>query len=201
MSKSGSITTTIQGGSSPAEFEFIGDASKPLTISAGLDDIGISMGGIAGHPLAVDLGLTATGDPNKPIALDLSLQATGDPNKPIAVDLGLKVHVDQLDIKLEPLEVKLDPVKVDLGLDNINVCLSLAFTQFPRMQVHMPKKYDWGFSLFGVPVVGFRVCGESSFVTEDNPPRIFQRTESAPGFSRPAPDFAQEAPYRVVLTE
>jgi len=208
MSKSGSISTSISGG---IDIGLVGSASQPVTLDAGLSDIGVTVNGIPGKPLGVDLGLTATGDPNKPIALDLALQATGDKTKPIALDLGLNVHVDELDIKLEPLtidlkplEIKLDPVKVDLGLDNINVCLSLAFTQFPRMQLHMPKKYNFGFSLFGLPLIGFSVCGESSFITEDNPPRLFQKgrpdAARAEGFPYPA-EVVREAPYRVILSE
>ncbi len=198
MSKSGNINTTISGGS-PLDLNvgLTGSVAKPITLDAGLSDIGIAVTGDSGHPLT----------------LDLALSATGDKLKPVAVDLGLNVHVDQLDLKLEPVELKLDPlelkldplelrldpVKVDLGLDNINVCLSLAFTEFPRMQMHMPKKYDFGLTLLGVQVFNFSICGESSVITQDNPPRIYQKfTAGRPNGAHADPGW--EGPFRVDLS-
>jgi hypothetical protein len=164
-SKSGTINTVISGGSTPLDVNvgLVGSASQPVTLDAGLNG---------------ELGVAVTGDPTKPLAVDLGLKATGDPAHPVAVDLGLQVHVDQLDLKLEPLKVTLDPLKVDLGLDNINVCLSLAVTKFPQMRMHMPKKYDFGLNLFGIQVYNFSVYGESSIITEDNSPRVFDRFTS-----------------------
>lgn len=188
MSKTGNINTTISGGS-PIDLNvgLTGSVGSPITLDAGLSDIGV----------------TVTGDPSHPLALDLGLSATGDPSKPIALDLGLNVHVDQLDLKLEPLELKLDPAKIDLGLDNINVCLSLAFTEFPRMQMHMPKKYNFGFTLFGMQVFNFSICGESSVITQENPPRIFQKFSGSRTWqpSRGGmPDPGPESPFRVDLS-
>lgn len=111
---------------------------------------------------------------------DINVHATGDPTKPITVDLGLdniNVAIEPLKITLDPIQLKLDPVKVDLGLDNVNVCLSLAITQFPKMRVHVPTKYDFGVCLLGIPLVKFSVSGETMLVTQDNPPRLFQKVQ------------------------
>lgn len=164
----------------------------PLNITGGLN-LGLN------GTMVVDAGLD-----------DIQLKATGDPTRPIALDLGLdNIHLklDPLTIKLEPIRLTLDPVKVDLGLDNVNVCLSLALTQLPRMQVHLPTRYDFGFTVLGVPIVNFGICGETSLVTEDNPPRIFRKAVPAPrpqppqtrprtGAAAAAADI-QDAPYRV----
>jgi hypothetical protein len=184
---------------------------EPLAVSLGSptgSPLAVSLGSPTGEPLAVSLG-SPTGEPlavslGSPTGEPLAVTLGSPTGEPLAVTLGSPVG-EPIAVLIgsppgDPLEIKVDPLNIDLGLDNINVCLSLAFTQFPRMQVHMPKKYDWGFSLFGVPVVGFRICGESSFVTEDNPPRIFQKGDPPPGFSA-MPEFAQEVPYRVVLSE
>lgn len=144
----------------------------PLNITGGL---GIGLNGT----LVVDAGLD-----------DVQLKATGDPTRPIAIDMGLdNIHlkIDPLTINLEPIRLTVDPLKIDLGLDNINLCLSLAFTQVPRVQVHLPTKYDFGFSLFGMPVIGFGICGEASLITDDNPPRIFRKAASAPHSTPPPP--------------
>jgi hypothetical protein len=151
----------------------------PLNITGGLG-IGLSGG------LVVDAGLD-----DIHIGLD-----------PIDIKLEpLDIKIEPLDIKIEPLRISLDPIKIDLGLDNINVCLSLALTQLPRMQLHFPTKYDFGFSMFGCQIFGFSICGESSFVTEDNPPRVFRKVE--PEYRR---DFVgalvpgrKEPPFKVEL--
>jgi hypothetical protein len=224
VSKSGTITTNVNFGATPLDIELTGSSAtpgSPVVIDAGLGDIAVSVGSPTGEPLAVTVG-SPTGEPlavtvgsptGEPLAVSLG-SPTGEPlavtlgsptGEPLGVMLGSPVGAP-LSVLVgsppgDPLEIKIDPLSIDLGLDNINVCLSLAFTQFPRMQVHMPKKYDWGFSLFGVPIVGFRICGESSFITEDNPPRIFHRADPPPPGFPPVPDFAQEVPYRVVLSE
>lgn len=78
------------------------------------------------------------------------------------------------------------PVLVNAGLDDmgltlsgnpkeplkLDVCVGLAITQIPRIQVHIPTRYDIGFCLFGVPVFNLRVAGETMLLTQDNPPRI-----------------------------
>jgi hypothetical protein len=147
---------------------------------------------------------------------DVNVHATGDPKQPIAVDLGLdNIHVkldpielklDPLDIKLEPLELKLDPVKVDLGLDNVNVCMSVALTQFPKMRMHMPTKYDFGVTLLGIPLVKFSVAGETMIVTQDNPPRLFQKVpdehtdRGAFKTETESRSIVKEEPFRVGIT-
>ncbi len=166
----------------------------PLNLTGGIG-LGLSGG------LALDAGLD-----------DIGIKATGDPAHPVSLHLGLDpldIKLEPLDIKLEPLRLTLDPLKVDLGLDNINVCLSLALTQLPRMQVHMPKRYEFGFTLFGLPVIGYSICGESSFITDDNPTRWFHRSEpesTATVAPTPTPSPTGEAtlsadgPYRVTLS-
>jgi hypothetical protein len=102
------------------------------------------------------------------------------------------------------LDLNLHPLKIDLGLDNINVCLSLAVTEFPRMRVHLPTKYEFGFGLFGLPVINFSVRGETSLITEDNPPRVFQTVQPEPSQPTDAPiggsEISAEAPFRVSLS-
>lgn len=158
----------------------------PLNITGGLG-IGLSGG------LIVDAGLNDINIGLDP--LDIKLE-------PLDIKLEpLDIKIEPLDIKIEPLKITLDPIKVDLGLDNINVCLSLALTQLPRMQLHFPTKYDFGFSMFGCQVLGFSICGESSFITEDNPPRVFrkvepeQRTNTGGGLV----PVGASAPFKVVL--
>jgi hypothetical protein len=153
---------------------------NPLNITGGL---GLGINGT----VVVDAGLD-----------DVQLKATGDPARPIAIDIGLddiQLKIDPLNIKLEPVRLTVDPLKVDLGLDNVNVCLSLALTQLPRMQLHVPTKYNFGFSLLGVPIVDFGICGETSVVTDDNPPRIFTKAASR-SHTRPTTD-TPGAAYRV----
>lgn len=156
----------------------------PLNITGGLG-LGLSGG------LILDAGLSDINVNIKP--LDIKLE-------PLDIKLEpLDIKLEPLDIKLEPLKITLDPIKIDLGLDNINVCLSLALTQLPRMQLHFPTKYDFGFSLLGCQILNFSICGESSFVTEDNPPRVFRKVEPEP---RTNPGFVAApagAPIRVVL--
>jgi hypothetical protein len=223
MSKSGSITTTINGGTElQSSLALVGNTTMPVTLDLNLAG-DISLSGDGKNPLALavagdgknPLALSVAGDGKNPLALSvagdgknpLAVALTGDKTKPITLDLGLDVHVDKLELQLDPLEITLSPVKVDLGLDNINVCLSLAFTQFPRMQLRMPKNYDFGFSLFGMPVLGFKMFGESSYIADDLPTQVFQSAEGPPQADR-APAFAttpattpREAPYRVVLSE
>jgi hypothetical protein len=179
---------------------------NPVNLTGGIG-LGLSGG------LMLDAGLDN---------VDVSIKATGDPSRPIAVDLGLdNIHVkvdplelklDPLEIKLDPLELKLDPVKVDLGLDNINVCLSLAVTEFPRMRVCVPTKYDFGVCLLGIPIVKFSVAGETVIVTQDNPPRLFQKVADQPsgtGLSNtslpksanlPSAPKSHDEPFRVGIT-
>jgi len=137
---------------------------NPVNLTGG---VGLTLGG----SVILDAGLD-----------DIHVSATGDPNHPIAIDLGLDnihIKVDPLRLTLDPLRITLDPMKVDLGLDHVNVCLSLAVTEFPRMRVHVPTRYDFGFSLFGIPVMKFTAGGETVVVTQDNPPRLFQQAETS----------------------
>jgi hypothetical protein len=196
MSSPSSITTTVQGGSSPVEMSL--DVSQPITLDLGLGDIGISLLGSASSPITLG-PVTLDLQPLTVNPVTLNLGLTGNPSEPVAVELGMNVHVDPLDLKLEPLTITLTPLKIDLGLDNINVCLSLAVTQFPRMRLHMPKQYDYGFGLFGVPIVNFSICGESSFITEDNPPRVF-RTTHADDPRPPPADSPRDSPFRIILS-
>jgi hypothetical protein len=160
-----------------------GDHNQPITIDAGLEDIGIGITGNAFKPVAIDLGLD---DVNVHLDdLNLALTLKGDPKNPIAVDLGL------------------DNVKIDLGLDNINVCLSLGLTEIPRIRLHLPTKYEFGFSLFGLKIFNFIFAGETMLVTEDNPPRLFQRPVAPHTSAQRRADVAEsEQPtVRVVLSD
>ncbi len=106
--------------------------------------------------------------------LDVDAQLTADlglDDVNIAVE-PLKLTLDPLKLTLDPVKLTLDPVTVDLGLDNVNVCLSLAITDFPRMRVHAPTKYDFGLCVLGLELLKFSVCGETMLLTEENPPRI-----------------------------
>jgi hypothetical protein len=228
MSSSGTIT--VEGGSTPVglDLALTGSTTQPVVIDAGLSDIGISVGSPSGQPLTVDVGLTGSAaNPitagvtlGSPAGLPLGVSVTGNAAEPVTVGvtvgspigepLGVSLTgnaAEPITVNLtlgsppgEPLDIKIEPLKIDLGLDNINVCLSLALTQLPSMRVHMPKKYEYGFSLFGVPILGFRICGESSFVTEDNRPRVFHRAEPEAGFSNFS-RVTHEPPFRVVLSE
>jgi hypothetical protein len=175
----------------------------PLNLSGGIG-LGLS-GGLALDAGLDDIQIKATGDPAKPLSLHLGLDPLDIKIEPLDIKLEpIRLTLDPLDIKIEPLRMTLDPLKVDLGLDNVNVCLSLAFTQFPRMQVHMPKKYDFGFSLLGVPIVSYSICGESSYITDDNPPRWFQKAHPESSSSSAAPSAppskaSPHEPYKVVL--
>jgi hypothetical protein len=200
------IAVTAAGdGIHPIAVTAAGDGIHPIALTAagdGIHPIAVTAAGDGIHPIAVTAAVTAAGDGINPIAVT----AAGDGRNPIAVTAagdGRNPIALTADIKLEPLDIKLEPVKIDLGLDNINVCLSLAVTEFPRMQVHLPSKYDFGFSLFGLPVVNFSICGESSLITEDNPPRVFRTVQPDPqprGAPDAAPGVSTDTPFRVVLS-
>jgi hypothetical protein len=215
LSKSGSVDVTLQPVNLTAGMTVaMTTPGTGLVVDAGLDDIVVQ--GNPGQPIAVQ----ASGVPGNPVGM--SVQASGIPGQPpVGVDLGLNnilvggvtdqpltVTLNPLVITLNPisLDIQLDPVKVDLGLDDINVCMSLAVTEFPRMKVHMPKKIDFGFGLLGIPLMNFSLRGDSSIITEDNPPRIFKKVhqQQAPerdSFVSSAPRDKDEPPFRVVLEE
>ena len=120
---------------------------------------------------SIGVGLTVVGNAAQPVTVDLGLDD-------INIDLGA-IHIDPLtiDLGLDDVNIAIDPLKVDLGLDNVNVCLSLGITEFPRMQIHVPTKYDFGFCLFGLRVFNFTFAGETMLVTQDNPPRMLYKAK------------------------
>src|ERR1700751_3359090 len=97
----------------------------------------------------------------------------GGTGKAVVIDAGL----DDIGVTLvgDPKQ----PVTFDLGLDKI--CVSLALTQIPRVRVHIPSRYDFGFCLFGMPIFNFRFAGETMLLTEDNPQRIFYKPAAEVG--------------------
>jgi hypothetical protein len=165
-----SYTLTFEGG----------PANQPIDIH--LDDIKLDLTGDVTKPVSADVILDVKGDPAHPVALDL----TGDPNKPIAVNLSLTGRRDE-------------PITVDLGLDNVNVCLSLAVTQLPRARIHVPTKYEFGLCLFGRRIFDFNIAGETMIIMEDNPPRIIHQA-SARVPNQP-PQEPGETSFRVTLGE
>jgi len=100
-------------------------------------------------------------------SVGVNASIAGVPGKPVVVNAGLD------DIHVTLVGNPAEPVKFDLGLDKI--CVSLAITEIPRIQVHIPTRYDLGFCLFGVPIFNFRFAGETMLLTQDNPPRIFYK--------------------------
>jgi hypothetical protein len=139
-----------------------------LGVDMGLDDVNVHL-----DPIEVDVGLD-------PVEVDLGLdnikadlELTGERDRPVTIGLaGDPEH--PVTINPVTIDLGLDNIRADLGLDDINVCLSLAMTQIPNVRVHLPTKYKFGFSLFGVRIVDLSFSGETMLVTEDNPPRIFQ---------------------------
>lgn len=135
---------------------------NPVQLAGGADiHASLDVAGVAGRPLFVDAGLD-----------DVNVALTGNPAEPVTLDLGLD------DIKVSLAGDPAKPVRLDLGLDKI--CVKLALTEIPRVQVHIPTKYDFGFCLFGIPIFNFTLAGETMFVTQENPPRIFHSPAKRP---------------------
>jgi hypothetical protein len=115
------------------------------------------------------------------------------PGQPLVINAGLD------DIGLSLTGSRTEPVTVDLGLDKI--CLSLAITEIPRIQVHVPTRYDIGFCLFGIPIFNLTLAGETLLLTQDNPVRMVHRPPPgapAPGHDRGyAAGAADESPPAV----
>lgn len=160
-----------------------GDADEPLPIvavvSGGNDPIGLALEGL--NDINIDVGGTST---------PIGLQVSSPPNEPVVVDVGLDdINVDvggtATPVGLEfsggerpvTVDLGLDDINLDMGLDKVNVCLSLAVTEIPRVRVHLPTKYEFGFNILGMSIFNFILKGEMMLVTEDNPPRIFYQPE------------------------
>jgi hypothetical protein len=118
------------------------------------------------------------------VDVDLDLQGLDDigltlegGDKKIGVDLGLDNINAKIDIGLNPIQADfgLDNIKADFGLDNINACFSFGITEFPRMRVHLPTKYEFGLKILGINLFSFFINGKSMLITEDNPVRIFHK--------------------------
>ena len=147
----------------------------------------------------VEVGLDLTGDLDIDAGLDdINLSVTGSTTQPLSIDLGLDNIKANLGLDNVKVDLGLDDVNVDLGLDNVNVCLSLAVTQVPRVKVHVPTKWEFGFCLFGKPILAYTFAGETMFATEDNPPRIFRQPDSG---KRDASSSTSEGDFRVVLND
>jgi hypothetical protein len=174
------VPLRLEGGVA-ADVEVTGDPDNPIAIDAGLDDVNVSL----------------RGDPDQPVTVDLGLD---DVNVNLGLD-NVRMHLDPLevDLGLDNVRMHLDPLEVDLGLDDINVCLSLALTEIPRVRVHLPTKYDFGFCLFGIRIFSFTFAGETMLVTQDNPPRIFH--QMVPHEPPERPQGLTDVAYRVTLEE
>ena len=126
-----------------------------FTLDSGSGGFDVEFSGDPVNPLTIDLGdITLVGNPKEPVTFEL----IGNPKEPVTFEL---------------IGNPKEPVTFDLGLDKI--CVSLALTQIPRVRVHIPTRYDFGFCLFGIPIFNFRFAGETMLITEDNPPRIFYK--------------------------
>lgn len=170
-----------------------------LIVDAGLDDIVIQ--GNPAQPLAVQ----ASGVPGQPIGVDLGLDNIKVTLEPLTIEpLTIEpLTLNPLTITLTPLSIdlKLEPVKMDLGLDNMNLAMSLAITEMPRMKVNAPVKFDFGFGLLGMQLANFTVCGETGFTTEDNPPHFSQVVCPERKLPEPAIVQSKERPFRITLED
>ncbi len=120
-----------------------------------------------------------------PVHLEGAVGIAGVPGQPLVINAGLD------DVHISLSGSRTEPVTVDLGLDKI--CISLAITEFPRMQVHVPTRYDLGFCLFSVPVFQLTLAGETMLITQDNPPRIVY-SGVQPSHGRHPADWSTAAP-------
>jgi hypothetical protein len=130
----------------------------PVNLSGGFD---LMLSGDPIRPLTIDAGLD-----------DVNVSLTGNPAEPVTIAAGLD------NIKVSLTGNNGQPLAVDLGLDKI--CVSLAVTEIPRVRVHVPTRYDFGFCLFGIPIFNFTLAGETMLLTQDNPPRVVHKPARAP---------------------
>lgn len=63
---------------------------------------------------------------------------------------------------------ELPKIEVDA---NTNSAVNVAITKIPDVRTHLPSHYNLGFSIFGVELFNFSLCGESQVITEEYAPR------------------------------
>ena len=60
--------------------------------------------------------------------------------------------------------------KIDIDANTSSV-VNVAITKIPDVRTHLPSHYNLGFSVFGVELFNFSLCGESQVITEEYVPR------------------------------
>lgn len=92
-----------------------------------------------------------------------------------------------IDVNLRKVQLGVDPVSVSLQ----PVALNLAITELPKLRVHVPAHFRFGFSFFGREWAALELCGEAQVITE---PYVPNPAERCGGSLRAPVDIVQGPP-------
>jgi hypothetical protein len=129
----------------------------------GLDDIDLDLSTDLKLPQPLKTDSRFDIDLPQPFSADLKTRSELAVTEPVVAQIGADVAVD------------IKPVVVDL-------CLQLGMTKLPPTCVRMPYQHHFGFTLFGMEVLGFNFSGEPRLIIEDVPrrPQVVWAEESGP---------------------
>jgi hypothetical protein len=82
----------------------------------------------------------------------------------------------------EPIVTQMSmDMAVDVKPVVLDLCLNVGLNKLPRTCIRRPYDRHFGFTLFGLEVVGFNMSGESQIVIDDLPPRSHVEVGGHPG--------------------